>query len=60
MPFWPFWPLNFKRPSLVDAIKLDKFDDKIMIYIEFCIRKSILIFWGVSNFVGEGPQNPNF
>ena len=27
-----------------------KFDDKIMIYIELCIRKNILIFLGVPYF----------
>ena len=37
-----------------------KFNGKIMIYIEFCIRKIILNFRGVSYSWGVAPKNPDF
>ena len=37
-----------------------KFDDKIMIYIEFCIRKRILNLGGVPYFQGAVPPKSQF
>ena len=43
---------NFSMPLLI------KFDGKILIYIKFCIPKSILKLFGVYYFWGAGPSKP--
>ena len=53
--FGHFDPSPSNVHNLAMALSWAKFDGKIMIYIEFCIRKSILKFLGVSYFLGEGP-----
>ena len=56
LPFWPFWPLNFKRPQLVDVIKLDQvwWQDNGLHWIFH--PKSILNFWGCHIFGGQPPK----
>ena len=54
--FCRFAPSPSSVHNLAMTLSWTKFDGKIMIYIEFCIRKSILKFLGVSYFWGQAPK----
>ena len=53
--FCHFDPSTSNAHNLAMSSSQTKFDDKIMIYIEFCIRKSILNLGGGALFLGVRP-----